>query len=91
MEVQPRARSLMSSPEAASTIDRLAQLSAEIHQPNPHARPVLDQVVFAFRPDGERQSFAGVIVRTPAGEVLRHSPDAAGEGGWLPRGSSPCT
>ncbi|SMB77775.1 hypothetical protein [Deinococcus hopiensis] len=34
-----RARSLMLTPEAASTVDRLAQLSAGIDQPNPHGRP----------------------------------------------------
>ncbi|SMB97249.1 hypothetical protein [Deinococcus hopiensis] len=78
-----RARALMLTPEAAGTIDRLAALSAEIDQPSPHGRPALDQVVFAFREHDGRQRFAGVIVRTPVGQVLRHSPVVPGESGSL--------
>jgi len=73
-----QARSLMLTPAAAFTIDRLASLSAEIDQPNPHARSSLDQVVFAFEGQQGGQRFSGVLVRTPAGQVLRHSPDVPG-------------
>ncbi|MBB5234266.1 hypothetical protein [Deinococcus budaensis] len=70
-----RARELMLDAPAAQAIDRLARLSAEIDLPNPHGALDLEGVTFAFRPaeDG-RQRFAGVLVRTPAGRVLRHAP-----------------
>jgi len=70
-----QARELMLDAPAAQAIDRLARLSAEIDLPNPHGALDVEGVTFAFRQveDG-RQRFAGVLVRTPAGRVLRHSP-----------------
>lgn len=63
----------------AQTIDRLAWLCAEIDLPNPHGPPDVEGVTFAFRQEADgRQHFAGVLVRTPAGRVLRHSPPEEG-------------
>lgn len=77
-----RARELMVNDPAAQAIDRLARLSAEIDLPNPHGALDVEEVTFAFRQAGDgRQRFAGVLVRTPAGRVLRHAPmEEGGEG-----------
>lgn len=77
-----RARELMLHEAAARTITRLAWLCAEIDLPNPHDTPDVEGVTFAFRQEGDgRQHFAGVLVRTPAGRVLRHSPPEEGAPG----------